>query len=80
MGDFGRNQVLAIYGYGIPLLLVFACVIFGDLKSSEFASFVGSYVPIAMGSILGISGVLKAVTSIASGSQNASSVDKPAEK
>jgi len=56
---FGKNQTIAIYGFGITLLMNYALVIGDQLNGSEFADFSKVFVPLAIGVILGASAAVK---------------------
>ena len=62
MKPFGRNQIIGAVGYGVPMLLTFALVLGGKVTGAEWISFSEVYVPIAVGSMLGIAGAVKAVS------------------
>jgi len=62
MKPLGRNQQIAIAGYGFPLLMVFSLCVGGTITGGAFADFVGSYVPLSMLTILGVSGAIKGLS------------------
>lgn len=67
----GRNQLIGIVGFAAPLLLTFGlCAALAwtrdvDAALSQWMSFCSSYVPVAIGVILGGSAIVKGADALA---------------
>jgi hypothetical protein len=63
--SFGKNQKIAIVGYSIPILLSLPLLYFFDTAQLEvWLPWVGNYVHIAIGTIIGASAVIKAAVAL----------------
>jgi len=73
-GRFGRNQRIACAGYASPLLVTLGLCVWAMAKAPDFGGMLSVvdkwmshalvYTPLAMGTILVVSGALKAVDSV----------------
>ena len=61
---FGRNQIIACVGYAVPLVMTYALVLSGKLDGPGWVSYLQLYVPVAMGTVLAVSGALKIVQAL----------------
>jgi len=58
---FGRNQKIAIVGYGMPMFMGYLLVLVGKVPGEAWLDWAQFYVPVAMGTVLTVSGGIKMV-------------------